>query len=194
MNADRAFIFIAGVAVGASAAWLCLRKYYANIAQEEIDSVKETYARTNRPTEKEPVRPDTNDELKQKEEILNIIKTHYAQIDNNNRNNDYTSYSSGVTLDKEEFDPDISSEPYVIPPDECGEEPEYSITELTYFALDDILVDSFGEIVEDPDILVGRNFKGHFGEYEDDSVFVRNEQLKCDFEILKDLDNYIGAY
>ncbi len=194
MNADRAFIFIAGVAVGASTAWFCLRKHYADIAQEEIDSVKKTYARANNPIEKEPAHPDTDDELNQKEEMLNIIKTHYAQIDNDNRNNDYTSYSSGVTLYKEEFDPDISSEPYVIPPDECGEEPEYSITELTYFALDDILVDSFGEIVEDPDILVGRNFKDHFGEYEDDSVFVRNEELKCDFEILKDLDNYIGTY
>lgn len=192
MNADKAFIFIAGAAVGASVAWLCLRKYYADVAQEEIDSVKETYSRVNKSSEEEPPQSDTNDEANLKKELLDIINTHYAQIDNSN--NDYTSYSSGVTLDKEEFDPDISSEPYVIPPDECGEEPEYSITELTYFALDDILVDSFGEVVENPDILVGRNFKDHFGEYEDDSVFVRNEQLKCDFEILKDLDNYIGTY
>ena len=192
MNADKAFIFIAGAAVGASVAWLCLRKYYADVAQEEIDSVKETYSRVNKSSKEEPPQSDTNDEANLKKELLDIINTHYAQIDNSN--NDYTSYSSGVTLDKEEFDPDISSEPYVIPPDECGEEPEYSITELTYFALDDILVDSFGEVVENPDTLVGRNFKDHFGECEDDSVFVRNEQLKCDFEILKDLDNYIGTY
>lgn len=188
MNANSAFIFMAGAAAGASVTWLCLRKYYANIAQEEIDSVKETYARAEK-----PVQPDDGDDTKIKKEMLDIINTHYAQVDNRN-NSDYTAYSAGVDLDKESFDPDISSEPYVIPLDECGEAPEYSIAELTYFVLDDILVDGFGEIVEDPDILVGKNFKDHFGEYEDDSVFVRNEQLKCDFEILKDLDNYIGTY
>ena len=26
----------------------------------------------------------------------------------------------------------------------------------------------------------------HFGEYEDDSVFVRNDDRKCDYEILMD--------
>ncbi len=190
MNADKAFIFIAGAAVGASVTWLCLRKYYANIAQEEINSVKETYARANKSTE-EPKQND-GDESNMKEEMFNIINTHYAQVDDSTVN--YTNYSSGMALNKEDFNPDASSDPYVIPPDECGEEPEYSITELTYFALDDILVDGYGEIVEDPDALVGKNFKDHFGEYEDDSVFVRNEQLKCDFEILKDLDSYIGTY
>ena len=30
----------------------------------------------------------------------------------------------------------------------------------------------------------------HFGEYEDDSVFVRNEENMCDYEILLDQRTY----
>ncbi len=30
----------------------------------------------------------------------------------------------------------------------------------------------------------------HFGEYEDDSVFVRNEENMCDYEILLDQRNF----
>ena len=30
----------------------------------------------------------------------------------------------------------------------------------------------------------------HFGEYEEDAVYVRNEQLRAEYEILKDLRTY----
>lgn len=30
----------------------------------------------------------------------------------------------------------------------------------------------------------------HFGEYEEDAVFVRNDAKKCDYEILKDLRRF----
>ena len=37
-------MFLAGATVGAAATWLCLRRYYEQIAQEEIDSVKAAFA------------------------------------------------------------------------------------------------------------------------------------------------------
>ena len=37
-------MFMAGATVGAAAAWLCLKRYYEQIAQEEIDSVKAAFA------------------------------------------------------------------------------------------------------------------------------------------------------
>ena len=33
----------------------------------------------------------------------------------------------------------------------------------------------------------------HFGEYEDDSVFVRNDRYKCNYEILKDVRTFEEA-
>ena len=37
-------MFLAGATVGAAATWLCLKRYYEQIAQEEIDSVKAAFA------------------------------------------------------------------------------------------------------------------------------------------------------
>ena len=39
-------------------------------------------------------------------------------------------------------------------------------------------------IISDYETLIG-DALSHFGEYEDDSVYVRNEDTECDYEILK---------
>ena len=62
---------------------------------------------------------------------------------------------------------------------ECG---------LKYMLLDKWREDD--EKVEDVDNVVGLESLAHFGEYEDDSVFVRNDRLKCDYEILLDQRTY----
>ncbi len=51
-----------------------------------------------------------------------------------------------------------------------------------------------GEIVEKPHFVVGWAWKQHFGDKElhndDDCVYVRNELLCCDFEIIRDAGSY----
>lgn len=79
----------------------------------------------------------------------------------------------------------VQSEPYVITPEEFGENEDYNTVSLTYYA-DHILTYEDDEIVEDVDGLVGEDSLTHFGEYEDDSVFVRNDVCKTDYEILLD--------
>ena len=37
---------------------------------------------------------------------------------------------------------------------------------------------------------VGEDFEEHFGDYEEDSVFVRNDELGLDYEILRDMRNF----
>ena len=69
--------------------------------------------------------------------------------------------------------------PYVIAPEEFGEEYEYDTISLTYYS-DRVLTDDDDEIVEDVEDVVGFESLESFGEYEDDSVFVRNDRLKCD--------------
>ena len=46
------------------------------------------------------------------------------------------------------------------------------------------------DIVDDIEETVGIDSLTHFGEYEDGSVFVRNDERKCDYEILLDHRNY----
>ena len=49
------------------------------------------------------------------------------------------------------------------------------------------------DIVDDPEKIVGFESLGHFGEYDDDAVYVRNDRLKCDYEILRDPRRYEEA-
>ena len=77
----------------------------------------------------------------------------------------------------------------VVSPDEFGEIDEYEKISLTYY-IDGSLADDNDELIEDVDGTIGFESLNHFGEYEDDSVFVRNDRLKCDYEILLDQRNY----
>lgn len=78
--------------------------------------------------------------------------------------------------------------PYVISPDEFGEIEGYTQISLTYFD-DGILSDENGVIIDEPEDIVG-DALNHFGEYEEDSVFVRSDPKRCDYEILRDLRSY----
>lgn len=82
---------------------------------------------------------------------------------------------------------EVKSEYYVISPEEFGEREDYYKISLMYFE-DGVLTDEDFEVLSDEDITktIGLDFANHFGEYEDDSVFIRNDRLKRDYEILKD--------
>ena len=79
--------------------------------------------------------------------------------------------------------------PYVISPDEFGELDDYETISLTYYS-DKVLADDMDQVIDDYMVCVGNDFMNHFGEYEDDSVFIRNDARKCDYEILYDLRPY----
>ena len=96
----------------------------------------------------------------------------------------YTEHSKKNTEEKKD-DP-MPNEPYVISPDNYGENDNYTQISLVYYAGDEVLADDEDEVVEDIEDTVGEDFAEHFGEYEDDSVFIRNDRLRCDYEILRD--------
>ena len=74
----------------------------------------------------------------------------------------YTNYSNVEPEPKEET---LEGKPYVISPDEYGDEPEYELEELTFYA-DGILANSFDEILN-IDEYIGREAIKHIGDYED---------------------------
>ena len=89
--------------------------------------------------------------------------------------------------DFEEYKRIFSKEkPYIIPPEEFGDFEEYERITLKFNQNSMLLTDDCGDLVDDPADIVGKDFFYHFGEYEDDSVYVRNDRMKCDYEILLD--------
>ena len=83
--------------------------------------------------------------------------------------------------------------PYVVSPEEFGDIDEYETKSLTYWQ-DGVLTDEDDEVVEDVESLVTKDALTHFGEYEDDSVFVRNDEQGIDYEILLDTRRYADVH
>ena len=97
-------------------------------------------------------------------------------------------YESNSEKEENKEDEDMYV-PEVIAPEESWEQDYPTITH-TYYEGDGILTDDHDKIITNADELVGHDFAQHFGEYEEDSVYVRNSKLKVHYEILRDY----GAY
>lgn len=175
MNKDlivKVFIFAAGAAIGSVATWKVLKTKYEQIAQEEIESVKEAFGKT--------VSEDV-------EENTDVIEDDISEEDDGPM--DLDEYENLVNkykyeVDETEDDEDMNERPYVIAPEEFGD-CDYITVNLTYY-LDDVVTNELDKIIANVDELIGNDFASHFGEYEEDSVYVRNDKLQMDFEILKD--------
>lgn len=200
MNKAVAFAaFVVGAAVGAVVAWQGTKKFYERQANDEIDEMAKYYKSKLEPIEKENDE-DISEAEKHVEEVEEIVKrtkaavkmnkekpsvTEYAAILNKEN---YTNYSN--TEKREDAKPvEPVDRPYVISSDEFGDFDNYNQICLTYFA-DKILADDNDEIVDDPDDIVGLSSLNELETFEDDVIHVRNDRLKCDYEIVKDLRTY----
>lgn len=165
--------FIAGVAAGSLVAAKLLENKYKQIANDEIESVKSMFC----------VKKQTdNEEKKSEEEKQKADEAAYVDTV------DALGYTNKT---KKEGEEDMAKRisVYVISPEDFGES-DFDTESLTYYADKVLLRDSTNEVVENVEELVGTDSLGTFGQYEDDSVFVRNTDLKKDFEILLDYRKY----
>lgn len=166
-------IFVAGAAIGSVAACMLTKerykRYYAAIADEEIESVKSVYSKKAKDEE----------EAEKAEEI--VRKLEYREIASNYTPNQDEKGGAVVIED---------DEPYVISPNEFGNG-SYETVYLTYYA-DRILADDVDDIIDDIEGTVGSKSLLRFGEYEDEIVHVRNDIIDTEYEITLDTRNYWG--
>lgn len=81
--------------------------------------------------------------------------------------------------------------PYLITLDEFSES-EYDSATLTYYEEDDVLLDEQEDPIPDPDKIVGDDNLLRFGQGSKDKnvVYVRNDSLELDYEILRSKNSY----
>lgn len=153
---NKELYFILGAAVGSVFTWLLLKDKYEKVAQEEIDSVKETFK-------------------KETERLSNIkVAAEEAMKTYNTIKRDIPEDSS-----------------YVIAPYQFGEFPDYNQVCVKYYE-DGTIVGDKGDILDDINGITEEDFLEHFGEYEDDSVYYRDDMRCCDYEILRVPGRYEG--
>lgn len=202
--------FAAGAAIGSAVTWKVVKTKYERIAQEEIDSVKAVFAEgladfqapaadddESEDSDAERPRMITRqidwEELEDLDEFDEEEETEYqANEADLAEYGQLTGYYNTEKGGAESMTKNDARVPYVISPDDFASLDNWKTVSLTYYA-DDILEDEKYNIVTNRDDLIGCNALTTFGEYEEDSVFVRNERLKTDFEILKDYRTYDEA-
>ena len=197
---SKFIVFAAGAGIGFVVTWRLVKKYYNNIANEEIANVKDWYARKYGEKSEskkadavgDAIRDGIKDGMK-KPVTENDIRNLTAQL----QNMGYVDYSNKedepvkkTEKIEEKEEVDNVERPYVIEPRYFDEYDDYNAINLTLYA-DGVLVDdSSNEPVEDVDETVGLDNLDHIGDYEEDAVHIRNDKLRCDYEILCDTKKY----
>ena len=176
---SKFIIFTAGAAVGSAVTFVLLREQYKKLADEEAALFRKELSNIRKSFFEEPVEEDVENEQNEAD-----LREHNEIVTESG----YTNYAN-IELKKEAKK---VKEPYVIAPEDYGELDDYDIVSLTYYA-DGILANDMDEPIEDVELVVGRNSLNHFGEYEDDSVFVRDDENKIDYKILSDTRKYSDA-
>lgn len=170
---SKLFIFAVGAAVGSAVTWKFVETKYKKLADEDIASYKEMCERKygaveKAESEKAPVTEAPKSSL---EQAIDICK------------------KEGYDMNVDECGRDMSK-PYVIRPEEFGQFDDYKQVSLSYYEKDKVLTDELDNPIEDVDMTVGLDSLTHFGQYEDDSVYVRNDERMTDYEILLDIRGY----
>ena len=178
--------FVAGAAIGSVVTWKLIEKKYKDLADEEIESVIETFKnrkpRITKDNVKETVEKVINKYKEPKEIVEDIVTAERYSIENEEEIDEDDELNYTVDIDN---DIEVVT-PYVITPEQFGEYNEYGTKTLTYYA-DNVLTDEIDNPITSEEMvtMIGPDALDHFGEYEDDSVYIRDETNEMDYEILK---------
>lgn len=162
-------MFAAGAAIGSIATYVVVKAKCDREKEEEIQSVIDTFER--------------NEAEKEHKEIEELNKRVYAVKEK--------VKDKWEELNSEEAEDDMA-EPYVITPEEV-EDSDYVLETIDWYEDDDTLVNQWGEVIVDRSLCVGDEFASHFGDYgerDKDTVYVRNDANKVDYEILRNHGSY----
>lgn len=194
-------VFATGAVVGSVATWFAVKTKYEKIAQEEIDSVKVEFDRLvkNRKKEMEVYHKIMDAKKNEEDDNSDEDSSEHEQImiDYSNLTRKYSSSSDSNDENEEnnaEGDERVEDEvpyingPYVISPDEFNDRTDFSAQPLDYYA-DGVLADGWG-VKMDIEETIGEESLNHFGEYDDDVIYVRNERTEIDYEVTKDPRTY----
>ena len=168
-------IFAVGTVVGSAVTYTLLKTKFEQMAQDEIEEVRNLYLKKTEELNESNKETSSESKVSEYEKTLNNLK-----------------YMNGIEDEKEE-ESMKEDKPYVISPNEFGELDGYETNSLTYFA-DGVLTDDTNTVIDNVDEVVGTDSLTRFGEYEDDSVFVRNDRHECDYEILLDNRRFSDIY
>lgn len=159
---SKVFIFLSGAVVGSLITLYVSKRVFETAAQkradEEIESVKVAFKKLE------------EDDKRQKE-----LKE--------NADNAISEYTNSDAQNESSSNKKADDEPFIIKPEDYGEEKDYEIISLQYFSKNTKLAYLSGGVVEYPEDLFDVEFLNRFGEYEPDMLYIRDPKKKIDYDV-----------
>ena len=209
-------IFVVGSAIGAGISWFVTRRYYKAVADEEIESVKRSFLYLKDKAQKQADAAKNKPSIDimaqalklQKESKTNVEhSTLEASAEPNTNKVNYSNFSAEETEETEpEEEPDESEEedaipvvvtpeakangePYVLnhSPNE-SEAPFYTSILLVYYS-DGTYADTHG-VEHEVEDYIGKKMMDYVENTKSDEIFIRNDELQIDLDIVKDARTY----
>jgi hypothetical protein len=185
--------FALGLVAGALGAGYFWKQHYKKQADEEIQSVVETFGAKKKTEEKkeQPEKPQNDISMNWSSEQQSKLQKYTSLV----RDEGYVRQRSPKERLEDISDKphpgDMVTKPYAIDSEDFDTLDDYEAICYTYYA-DGILVDEDDEPLTTNEIAwsVGLDFAAHFGDYDEDSVHIRNDMRQTDYEIVRDLRKY----
>lgn len=184
--------FLGGAAVGSAVTFFLLKdkmeKQYEQETKETRDALQKKVEELNSVIDglKNPDKKKKEEEPKK----VKVVNSFQQKASNISKEEGYYNYSSGDPgPEPVPYFGDPKAKPVIIPPEEFGDDEDYEKTTFFYYT-DGAICDENDEPVEDIAGSIGEDAKDHFGEYEDDAVYIRNDRLKVYYELLMSLKSY----
>jgi len=171
--------FSIGAALGAVTAWYLTKRHYETFIDDEIEEVKERYRDEHQ---------EENDRKTYQAKVRTLGYVEPVTVRNGSDNGEDYILKDDVEEELRVTNPfpgERADIPYTIGPDAYAEEyvGTFDKETITYWAGNDMLVTDADEILEINDT-IGRENLEKIGEFEENTVFVRNERLGMDFEVV----------
>lgn len=193
LDKKNIIFLVIGLGIGGAIGWVGCKKRYEEVVNEEIDSMKEHFEKKyiqfvneiEEETKKEKEQEQVKEEKPEEPDYQGIIKKlNYNQFS--------TKSTKPVVEDKEPEMTLETSKPRLITQDEFIDNNGYEKVVLSYFEDDEILMDATDNVLENGIMIIGEENLQEFGiiEEEEDTIYVRNDLMGCDYEVVMENGSY----
>lgn len=209
LGVTAAFSALGGAAVGFTVAAKRLEAKYAQMAQDDIDAMKQHYKLLYKEDEyREIPVSDIGADLPQDDDLKAVAesiieKMEYAEApdydevvvvkEESVNSNVFESEDSEIPFDADaEAEKREKGEPYILTQDEfLNNATEYQQITITFYEGDEVLADDQDQLMNNIDSSVGySNLRFGYGSKDKRVVYIANPKLEVDFEVLQSQGNY----
>lgn len=187
MNVKQFGVFCVGAIVGATSCYFLLNNHYKKLAQTEIDSVKEYFAKRKEQKEQEndiPKEQEKTNSERIETEVVDYGEYAAKKIGDQLQENEKNRREEVMV--KYEHPSDEDTLPYIIDDKTVGSVSFYSRATLLYYMGNDTLVDEESdEPVDDIEGTIGFDNLEILKSIPETTIYVRNVGYGIDYEVIK---------